>query len=111
MTGVPEDQAPDQRASSHARADWSGPGLKPEAPAKGTASPSLALQASIPAPGAEDSAPATQPLDRRDFFSWVKHGLGGAALTSLLLREGRVQAAAVPGESVPRCPHFAPRAR
>jgi hypothetical protein len=51
------------------------------------------------------------PLDRRGFFSWVTHGLSGAALASLLLREGQAQAAPVAGESQPRCPHFAPRAK
>jgi hypothetical protein len=50
-------------------------------------------------------------LDRRDFFSWVHHGLGGAALASLLLRDGVAQAATVPGEADDPCPHFSPRAR
>jgi hypothetical protein len=49
--------------------------------------------------------------DRRAFFSWVKHGLGSAALASLLLRDGIVQASAVPGEASDPCPHFTPRAR
>ncbi len=50
-------------------------------------------------------------LDRREFFSWVQHGLGGAALATLLMREGQAQAARVPGEAVPACPHFSPKAR
>ncbi|SIO60476.1 Protein of unknown function [Singulisphaera sp. GP187] len=48
-------------------------------------------------------------MDRREFFSWVRNGLGGAALAELMLRERIVQAA-VPGESVSPCPHFAPKA-
>jgi hypothetical protein len=50
---------------------------------------------------------------RREFFSWVRDGLGGAALAGLMLRDGTLgleARAAVPGESDPRCPHFAPRA-
>jgi hypothetical protein len=50
-------------------------------------------------------------LDRREFFSWTSSGLGGAALASLLLRDGVVQGAAVPGEASDPCPHFKPRAR
>jgi hypothetical protein len=50
-------------------------------------------------------------LDRRDFFSWVQHGLGGAALASLLVREGVARADSVPGEAGDPCPHFQPRAR
>src|SRR5262249_21144984 len=38
-----------------------------------------------------------------------RHGLGGAALASLMLRDGTLRAA-VPGESSPPCPHFPPRA-
>jgi hypothetical protein len=50
-------------------------------------------------------------LDRREFFSWARHGLGGAALASLLLRDGTVSAAPLPGEAADRCPHFRPKAR
>jgi hypothetical protein len=50
-------------------------------------------------------------LDRRGFFSWVGQGLGSAALVSLLLRDGTVRSAAVPGEASDPCPHFRPRAR
>ncbi len=49
-------------------------------------------------------------LDRRDFFSWTRHGLGSAALASLLLRDGTV-AASSPDRSTALGPHFAPRAR
>jgi hypothetical protein len=52
----------------------------------------------------------TSPLDRREFFSWVKHGLGSAALAGLLLRDGILRAAPVPGEAR-SCPHFAPKAK
>jgi len=48
-------------------------------------------------------------VDRRDFFSWVRNGLAGAAAASLLLRDGTLRAG-VPGEASPACPHFAPRA-
>ncbi len=48
-------------------------------------------------------------MDRRDFFSWVRGGLAGAAAASLMLRDGTVRAA-VPGEASPPCPHFRPRA-
>ena len=48
-------------------------------------------------------------MDRRDFFSWVRNGLAGAAAASLLLRDGTLQAGQ-PGEASPACPHFAPKA-
>lgn len=48
-------------------------------------------------------------MDRREFFSWVRNGLGSVAAASLLLRDGVVQAG-VPGEATPACPHFAPKA-
>ena len=48
-------------------------------------------------------------MDRRDFFSWVRNGLAGAAAASLLLRDGTLQAGQ-PGEASPPCPHFAPKA-
>jgi hypothetical protein len=52
-----------------------------------------------------------EPLfDRRQFFSWVQHGLGSAALAGLLLRDGLLRAA-VPGEAADPCPHFPARAK
>src|SRR4051794_26302379 len=51
----------------------------------------------------------TQPLDRRGFLSWVPHGLGGAALASLLLHDRKLSAA--PGEASDPPPHHAPKAR
>lgn len=48
-------------------------------------------------------------MDRREFFSWVRSGLAGAAAASLMLRDGALRAA-VPGEASPGCPHFPPRA-
>ena len=48
-------------------------------------------------------------MDRRDFFSWLRNGLAGAAAASLMLRDGTLQAGQ-PGEASPACPHFAPRA-
>ena len=50
-------------------------------------------------------------LDRRQFFSWVRHGLGSAALASLLVRDHVAGAAALPGEAADPCPHFKPEAR
>ncbi len=49
-------------------------------------------------------------MHRRDFFHWARDGLTGAAVASLLLREGSAKADGVPGEATPRCPHFAPKA-
>ncbi len=53
----------------------------------------------------------TPLLDRRGFFSWAAQGLGGAALTSLLLRDGVVRAAPVPGEASDPPPHHRARAK
>lgn len=49
-------------------------------------------------------------LDRRDFFSWTRHGLGSAALASLLLRDGAAIASSNDRSSIVG-PHFTPRAR
>ena len=46
-------------------------------------------------------------VNRRELFSWAAHGLTGAALTSLLLRDG----VAAPGEAADPPPHHPPRAR
>jgi hypothetical protein len=51
----------------------------------------------------------TQPIDRRRFLSWVPHGLGGAALASLLTQDRKLLAA--PGEASDPPPHHAPKAR
>jgi len=48
---------------------------------------------------------------RREFFSWIRYGLGGAALASLLVRDGVARAAAVPDEARDACPHFPPKAK
>ncbi|HEY7156670.1 MAG TPA: DUF1501 domain-containing protein [Gemmataceae bacterium] len=50
-------------------------------------------------------------LDRRQLFSWVRHGLGSAALASLLLRDGVAGAATPRSEAGGPRPHFKPRAR
>ena len=50
-------------------------------------------------------------MHRREFFNWIRDGIGGAALASLMLRDGTIRAASVPGEATPPCPHFAPRAK
>lgn len=49
-------------------------------------------------------------FDRREWLDWVKCGLGGAALTILLARDGKLQAAAVPGQASDPPPHHPPRA-
>jgi hypothetical protein len=49
-------------------------------------------------------------MDRREFFSWARNGLAGAAAASLMLRDGTIQGGA-PGEAKPTCPHFAPAAK
>jgi hypothetical protein len=50
-------------------------------------------------------------MTRRDFFSWSAHGLTGAALASLLLRDGSVRATPIAGEAADPPPHHAARAR
>lgn len=53
------------------------------------------------------------PFDfsRREFLSWVSHGLGGAALATLLAQDRCQGAAPVPGEASDPPPHHPPRAR
>jgi hypothetical protein len=51
------------------------------------------------------------PLDRRDFMSWVGGGLGAAALASLMLQDGSLQAAGTAGEASDPPPHLTARAR
>jgi hypothetical protein len=48
-------------------------------------------------------------MHRRDFLDWVGQGLRGAALTSLMLRDGTLRAERG-GESYPLAPHHMPRA-
>ncbi|MFO0879429.1 MAG: DUF1501 domain-containing protein [Gemmataceae bacterium] len=59
----------------------------------------------------EQSVSPDAVLDRRQWFSFVHAGLGGAALTGLLAREGVVQAAPVPPEAIDPPPHHRPKAR
>lgn len=49
--------------------------------------------------------------NRREFFSWVRCGLGGAAATSLLARDVPAFAAAVAPEASQPAPHLPARAR
>src|SRR5262245_31426980 len=58
----------------------------------------------------QPSVPDAGLLDRRQWFSWVHAGLGGAALTSLLARD-RLVRAAVPGEAGDPPPHHRPSAK
>jgi hypothetical protein len=55
--------------------------------------------------------PSDESPDRREFFSWVRDGLGAAALATLLLRDGAARADAVPGEAADPCPHFPAKAK
>lgn len=53
-------------------------------------------------------------IDRRDFFSWARYGLGGAALATLLLREGwgaTGSAPKIPGEADDPPPHHPVKAK
>ncbi len=50
-------------------------------------------------------------IDRREFFSWVSTGLGGAALASLLTADGTARAAPLPGDAADPPPHHRPRAK
>jgi hypothetical protein len=50
-------------------------------------------------------------IDRREFFSWVSNGLGGAALASLLAADGTAIAAPMPGDATDPPPHHPPRAK
>jgi hypothetical protein len=58
-------------------------------------------------------------IDRRDFFSWVQYGLGGAALATLLAKDGFANATAsataptakIPGEAEDPPPHHPAKAR
>ncbi|MEX2187505.1 MAG: DUF1501 domain-containing protein [Pirellulales bacterium] len=56
------------------------------------------------------SRDAGRLVDRRDFFSWVQYGLGGAALATLLARDGWC-AAKIPGEAEDPPPHHPAKAR
>lgn len=48
---------------------------------------------------------------RREFLSWITQGLGGAAMASLMLRDGTLRAATVPGEARDLPPHHEPKAK
>jgi hypothetical protein len=49
------------------------------------------------------------PITRRSFLHWTAHGLGGAALATLLAHDGKLDAA--PGEASDPPPHHPPKAR
>lgn len=51
------------------------------------------------------------PFHRRDFFSWVRNGLGTAAATALLLRDGTVSAAPISGQASDPPPHHPAQAK
>jgi hypothetical protein len=50
-------------------------------------------------------------IDRREFFSWVSSGLGGATLASLLAADGTAVAAPLSGDAADPPPHHRPRAK
>ena len=50
-------------------------------------------------------------IHRRGFFDWVRGGLAGVALTSLLQRDQPLDAATMPGEAADPPPHHPPRAK
>lgn len=50
-------------------------------------------------------------LSRREFFHWASTGVGGTALLSLLMRDGILRAATVPGESLDPPPHHPAKAK
>jgi hypothetical protein len=52
-----------------------------------------------------------ETMDRRDFFSWVTSSLGGVALAGLLMKDGRVAAAPLPGEAADLPPHHPAKAK
>ena len=52
-----------------------------------------------------------RPLDRRNFLSWTGHGLGTAALLSLLMRDGVARAEPTPAEADDPWPHHLPKAK
>lgn len=49
-------------------------------------------------------------MDRRDFFSWVRTGIGGAALSKLLLECGDLRATPLSGEAGDPPPHLPAKA-
>ncbi len=49
-------------------------------------------------------------IDRRDFLSFAKYGIGSTALASLLLDSGRTMADSAATTSLSVSPHFAPKA-
>ncbi|MFQ5734334.1 MAG: DUF1501 domain-containing protein [Planctomycetaceae bacterium] len=51
------------------------------------------------------------PIDRRGFLSWVKHGLGTAAFATLLQSEESLRAAPVKGEAKDLPPHHRAKAK
>ncbi len=53
----------------------------------------------------------TMSLDRRGFLSWAGNGLGAAALTSLLMRDGLLRGAPVAGEAAEAAPHHPAKAK
>ncbi|MEZ5944414.1 MAG: DUF1501 domain-containing protein [Planctomycetaceae bacterium] len=49
---------------------------------------------------------SSQQTTRRDFLSWTSHGLGSAALASLMLADGSASAGITPAQARDPWPHF-----
>jgi hypothetical protein len=52
-----------------------------------------------------------RPADRREFMSWVAHGLGSAAVASLISADRSAAGAGIAPEASDPAPHHAPKAR
>lgn len=61
-------------------------------------------------PASTDSTRPGTEIDRRGFLSWAQAGIGSTALTTLLMRDGIVRGASVPGQASDPPPHFTPQA-
>ena len=57
------------------------------------------------------SAFSSSGVSRRDFFSFSANGIASVALTSLLMRDGKLRAAVVPGEAKDPPPHLPVRVK
>ena len=62
----------------------------------------------------QNDVPQQAELDRREWFEWTRAGLGGAALASLLIKDGIAQPSksnAVPSQASDPPPHQPPKAK
>src|SRR6185437_14386231 len=54
--------------------------------------------------------PGGPAMNRRDFFSFARDGIGATALAGLLLRDAPLRGSEAAGEARPPGPNFTPRA-